>query len=274
MGETMYSMRFLCTLTVLGFILITSAAHSQRRGHPTSVLSVIDDIKVLAFVTLEGKRILHVTKNRDKSNEYRFYLADLGGQHAGLSAGNHIIYILYKAARTAYLNRKEHRSLLYLRVILAHEIAHDVLRHSKYRSSAKELAADRLGIILWKRLGWDCSFWVQFYETRQKRGITLEKYPTDLHLLQAQNLCPEAEEHKRREAKERQIQAEQRRRAIQIKRAEERKRTEELRRAEERKRAEELRRAEEYKREAMKEELRELKLLEQQLKLQSRPDSK
>ena len=210
-------MRFLCTFTVLGFILIASAAHSQRRGHPTSVLSVIEDIKVRGFVTLEGRRILRVTKNRDKANDYRFYLADSGDQWAGMAVGNHVIYVVYKYAKTAYLNRKGHRSLLFLRVILAHEIAHDILRHSKYRSSAKELAADRLGIILWKRLGWDCSFWVQLYEGRQERGITSKSHPTDLHLLQAENLCPEAEEHKKRKAKERQIQAEQRNRVYKSK---------------------------------------------------------
>jgi len=248
-------MRFLCTLTVLGFILIASVAHSQRRGHPPSII-VIDNTKVRAFVTTEGRKILAVTKNRDKANEYRFYLADFGDLGwAGAASGNHVIYIRYKEARNAHLNRNRQWDLLALRKILAHEIAHDILRHSKYghTSSAKELGADRLGIILWKRLGWDCSFWVQGYEVKQKRGITSKLHPTDLRLLQAQNLCPEAEEHKRREAKERQIQAEQRHREIQIKRAEE------------------LRRTEERKREAMKEELREFELLEQQLKQLSPP---
>jgi len=258
-------MRFLCTLTVLGFILIAFSAHSQRRGHP-SFITVIDDVKIQAFVAVEGRKILAVTKNRNKAKDYRFYLAEFKGRPwAGMAVGNRVVYVIYKYAKTAYLNRKEHRSLLFLRVILAHEIAHDILRHSKYRSSAKELAADRLGIILWKRLGWDCSFWVQLYEGRQERGNTSKSHPTDLHLLQAENLCPEAEEHKKRKAKERQIQAEQRNRVIQIKRAEELRRAEELIRAEEYKRAKELKTAEERKREAMKEELRELKLLEQQL---------
>ncbi len=68
------------------------------------------------------------------------------------------------------------------------------------------------------------------------RALTDTLHRTDLQLLQAKNLCPEAEEHKRREA-----------RAIQIKRAEE------------------LREVEDHRRKALKEELRELELLEQQL---------
>jgi len=191
-------MRFLCTLTVLGFILITSAAHSQRRGYPPSI-TVIDDTKVRSFVAIEGRKILAVTKNRDKAKEYRFYLADSGGRWAGMATGNHVIYVHYKYAKTAYLNRKSSWDLLSLRAILAHEIAHDILRHSKYghRSSAKELAADRLGIILWKRLGWNCSFWVDVYEGNKQIGFTSITHRTDLHLLQAQELCPEAEDRKK-----------------------------------------------------------------------------
>lgn len=263
-------MRILCALTVLGFLLIASAAHSQRRGHPSSVLSVIADNKVRAFVTLEGRRILRVTKNRDKAQEYRFYLAEFKNpDKAGSATGNYKIYINYKRARKAFLYRNRRSLLLSLRKVLAHEIAHTVLNHSKYSSSsAKELAADRLGITRWKRLGWDCSFWVRGFASMQRKGMTYPNHPTSLRLLQAQEQCPEAEEHKKREARERQIQADQRHRAIQLKRAKE------LRRAEKYKRAEELKAAEERKKEAMKEELRELKLLEQQLKLQSRPDSR
>ena len=195
----MYIMRFLCTLTVLGFILIASTAHSQRIGHP-SFITVIDDVKVQAFVAVEGRKILAVTKNRNKAKDYRFYLAEFKGRPwAGMASGNHIIYIRYKDARNAHLNRNRQSYLPVLRQILAHEIAHDILRHPNYRSysSAQELAADRLGIILWKRLGWDCSFWVRVYENMKERGITDTLHRTDLQLLQAKNLCPEAEDRKR-----------------------------------------------------------------------------
>ena len=202
MGKSEYSMRFLVTLTVLGFILIPSSAHSQHRGHPPSI-TVIDDAKVQAFVTIEARKILAVTKNRNKANDYRFYLAEHleieDRRLAGISVGNHIIYIRYKEARNAHLNRNRQWYLLALRRILAHEIAHDILRHPNYRSysSAQELAADRLGIILWKRLGWDCSFWVRSYENMKERGITDTLHRTDLQLLQAKNLCPEAENRKK-----------------------------------------------------------------------------
>ncbi len=216
-------MRFLVTLTVLGFILIAFSAHSQRRGHP-SFITVIDEVKVQAFVAIEGRKILAVTKNRNEAKDYRFYLAEFEDRPwAGMASGNHIIYILYKDARNAHLNRNRQWYLPVLRQILAHEIAHDILRHPNYRSysSAQELAADRLGIILWKRLGWDCSFWVRSYENMKERGITDTLHRTDLQLLQAKNLCPEAEDRKR---------------------------------------------------EAMNKELRELELLEQQLKQSSPPN--
>jgi hypothetical protein len=191
-------MRILYTLTVLGFILIASAAHSQRRGHP-SFITVIDDIKVQAFVAIEGRKILAVTKNRNKAKDYQFYLAEFEDRPwAGMASGNHIIYIRYKEARNAHLNRNR-QWYFALRRILVHEIAHDILRHPNYRSysAAQELAADRLGIILWKRLGWDCSFWVWGYENMKERGITDTLHRTDLQLLQAKNLCPEAEDRKR-----------------------------------------------------------------------------
>jgi len=204
-GKSENSMRFLGTLTVLGFILNASSAHPQRKGHPPSI-TVIDDAKVQAFVAIEGRKILAVTKNRNKAQDYRFYLAEFEDPTwGGAAGGNHIIYIRYKEARNAYLNRNRQWYLLALRLILAHEIAHDILRHSKYGhlSVAMELGADRLGILLWKRLGWDCSFWVRINESQKERGITDTFHRADLQLLQAKNLCPEAEDRKRREAKER-----------------------------------------------------------------------
>jgi len=72
-------MRHLCTLAVLGFFLIACAPQPQSRGasfqsHSPEIISIIDDLKIQSFVTMEGRRILQVTGNRDQNREYRFYL--------------------------------------------------------------------------------------------------------------------------------------------------------------------------------------------------------
>jgi len=206
-------MRHLGTLAVLGFFLIACAPQPQSRGasfpsRPPEIISIIDDLKIQSFVTMEGRRILQVTDNRDQKREYRFYLAQFKNPNwIGAAAGSHVIYVQIKAARNAYLNRQVF--LPGLRRILAHEIAHDLLNHAENRnnSAAEELAADRLGIILWKRLGWDCSYWIQRYETKQKIGVTSTLYPTGLQLRQARRLCPEAEERKRDDLKKEFLEA-------------------------------------------------------------------
>lgn len=196
-------MRHLSTLAVLVFFLIACGPQPRpreafRRPRFPDIISVVDDLKIQAFVTMEGRRILQVTSNRDQNREYRFYLAKFKNHNwIGAAVGSHVIYVQIKAARKAYLNR-----LLFLpglRRILAHEIAHDLLNHPKNRSNSavEELEADRLGIILWKRLGWDCSYWIERYEAKQKKGITSTLYPTELQLRQARALCPGEEEHKR-----------------------------------------------------------------------------
>lgn len=81
------------------------------------------------------------------------------------------------------------------------------IQKNRNNSAAEELEADRLGIILWKRLGWDCSYWIQQYETKQKKGITSTLYPTELQLRQARSLCPEAEERKRDDLKKELLEA-------------------------------------------------------------------
>ncbi|MFQ6011626.1 MAG: TonB family protein [Nitrososphaerales archaeon] len=197
-------------LTSLLLLQFSNLLWAQGAGEPNrtgaspysrspEIISVIDDLEVRAFVTKEGRRILEVTQNSDLIQEYQFFLAVFNSSHfAGLSSGNHIIHVNIDVARKAYFNRNRYAHLLSLRRILAHEIAHDILNHAKagHRSVKKELDADRLGIILWKRLGWDCSFWVLGYESKQESGITSSLYPPELQLRQAKALCPEAEERK------------------------------------------------------------------------------
>ena len=202
-GGIGWSMRLLCTLAISGLFLSACAPQPHRTGslhHPGSpdIVSVVDDLEIREFVTVEGLKILRATKNRDRNGKFRFYLAKFKNPNwMGAAAGSHIIYVQINAARKAYLNRNLY--LPDLRRILVHEIAHDLLNHptTLKNSTAEELEADRLGIILWKRLGWDCSYWIQLYKIKQKKGITSKLYPTDLQLRQARDLCPEAEERKR-----------------------------------------------------------------------------
>ncbi len=201
-------------LTSLLFLHISSLLWAQGVGAPRrtgasppprspEIVSVVGDLEIQSFVTKEERWILEVSRNSDLVQEYQFYLAVFNSPHfAGLSSGNHIVHVNTEVARKAYVDRNRYASLLSLRRILAHEIAHDVLNHARIgpRSVAKELEADRLPITLWKRLGWDCSFWVLGYEAKQKSGITSSLYPTELQLRQARALCPEAEDRKREQS--------------------------------------------------------------------------
>ncbi len=92
-------MRYLGTLAVLGFFLIACAPQSQRRGasfqsRSPEIISIIDDLKIQSFVTMEGRRILQVTGNRDQNRDYRFYLAQFKNPNwIGAAAGSHVIYV-------------------------------------------------------------------------------------------------------------------------------------------------------------------------------------
>ena len=105
-------MRHLCTLAILGFFLIACTPQPQRRGaffqpHSPEIISIIDDLKIQSFVTMEGRRILQVTGNRDQNREYRFYLAQFKNPNwIGAAAGSHVIYVQIKAAIMLILTAK------------------------------------------------------------------------------------------------------------------------------------------------------------------------
>jgi len=84
------------------------------------------------LVEQEAHRILSVTENAGQESHYQFHLAnfDAAGKRlrgaAGVSLGNGQIYIDKKVANRALTDKE---SLQFLRLVLAHEIAHDVADH-------------------------------------------------------------------------------------------------------------------------------------------------
>jgi len=192
------------------------------------------------LVEEEAHRILSVTEDAGQEDHYQFHLAnfDAAGKKLqgsiGVSLGDGQIYIDEGVARSA-LNDEER--LQFLRLVLAHEIAHDVADHQPNQKAlvdtfnilnsigygmsyvpgpvgwagaaiswatylggtvsvhlyarSQELEADKLGIEYWKSLGWDCQYWVKWFQTLSDSGHEGDfHHPTEGRLEQAEELCP------------------------------------------------------------------------------------
>lgn len=78
-----------------------------------------------------GQRVLAVSENRDTAALYRFVLADMTKEgFAGLSAGDHLIYVNYEIASRAASAGRDSGYTTFLLMVLAHEIGHDVMGHA------------------------------------------------------------------------------------------------------------------------------------------------
>jgi hypothetical protein len=186
---------------------------------PALLLPTIKDDRLEAFIAEEAQQILRVSGNAHKADRYKFYLAKFPRDDIlGLSSGEHRIFINYQLTRLA----REHTGSLWLfRHTLVHEIAHDVLGHAKdeqlaslnavrqsharikgadlglplfisYRnySTAAELAADETAMEYWKKIGWDCSIWINLFRSFLDRGYMGDPdHPTNERLTQAMRNC-------------------------------------------------------------------------------------
>lgn len=181
-------------------------------------LPTVQDNRIDEMVRSEAARIMTVSEDWDNFSKYQFLLADFPRKDIlGMSVGNRRIYISYRLASLA-LTDSSHRWLL--RQTVAHEIAHETAGHAKREgdtwfnrapftwaasgrqvglpwyvrlynySSEKELEADRIGLVYWKKLGWDCRIWVEILENFQNQGYSGDIFhPTDRRLQQAKNVC-------------------------------------------------------------------------------------
>jgi len=201
-------------LFLLVALILLSGATTGR-----SNIRAIKSPRLQAFVNLEAQRMLAVTPNAGLTNSYRFYLGHGKGKGwAGLSFGNHVIYLDYSVVKAGFMGT---RGLKSFRIVLAHEIGHDVAGHrannaaianianaawvfgqdvgnvarligqvaNELYSRSAELEADRLGIEYWKRLGWDCKEWVYSLERGLEAGIGDFHHPPEVRLRQAADLC-------------------------------------------------------------------------------------
>lgn len=178
------------------------------------------EAKASLLVTKLGRIILTVTEHRDQADQYQFRLAALAPNGiAGVSVGNHMIYVDKGIAQRALTDE---RWETLLRMILTHEIAHEIAGHApnpravatafrvgrpsgevvslwgggpitvSLYSRDQELEADRKAIAYWKRLGVPCSLWLERFEALADRGITGDfAHPTEGRLEQANRLCAE-----------------------------------------------------------------------------------
>lgn len=105
--------------TLLCLIVLFASACAAT----TTSISTIPDASVERFVQEEAVAILGVTEQTRPLSAYRFLLTD---KTMGASAGNGEIYVNYTVAQRA---TKDMGMRWFLRFILAHEIAHDVLGH-------------------------------------------------------------------------------------------------------------------------------------------------
>jgi len=195
------------------FLLIALVFSSGPTAYGQSKIRVIRSPRLQAFVEREAKRMLAVTPNSRLTSSYRFYLANMNW--AGLSFGNHVIYLDYSMVKAGFLGT---RGLTSFRITLAHEIGHDLAGHRANKvaianmanaaqgyvgnwanvarviandiySRSAELEADRLGIKYWKRLGWDCKEWVYRFERSLRAGTRSYHHLPELRLRQAADLC-------------------------------------------------------------------------------------
>jgi len=201
------------------FVIFLSLVISSCTLHPGLFLPLVSDDRLETFVAEEAARILLVSDHAHKTALYSFYLVNFPRKDIlGLSIGGHRIFISYDLTRRAY----EHNGYLWLfRHTLAHEIAHDVLGHSKKErapsvnavsrspgqikgrdlglpplisvrnySLASELEADRKAIEYWQKIGWDCRIWIELFRGFLDRGYTGDStHPTEERLTQASSLC-------------------------------------------------------------------------------------
>jgi hypothetical protein len=208
---------------IMCFALILSSACAS---FPAFLFPTVTDERLEAFMFDEASKLLKVTENAHNTTLYKFFLANFPREDIlGLSIGEHRIFISYELTRRAY----EHNGYLWLfRHTLAHEIAHDVLGHSKNErasnintvsrspgiiegrdlglppfislrnySLASELAADRKAIEYWQKIGWDCRILIELFREFLDQGYTGDpSHPTEKRLTQASSLCDSGPLHK------------------------------------------------------------------------------
>jgi len=227
-------------LFLLSVLVFSSGASAYRQPNIRAIRSPL----LQKFVNLEAKRILAVTPNAGLTSSYRFYLAHLRKRGwAGLSFGNHVIYLDYSMVKAGFLGT---RGLKRFRMVLAHEIGHDVAGHRVNKAAianvfnagravgqgtssvqgivgivvnlighvaldlygrSAELEADRLGIEYWKRLGWNCKEWVYSFERGLDSGAGDYHHPPVVRLRQAADLCLPPNEKPRIDTKVKQYEA-------------------------------------------------------------------
>jgi predicted Zn-dependent protease len=184
-------------------------------------IPTVADTKLENYITAIGLEIVGVSEHRERWASYRFKLSDFARRDIlGFSAGNQIIFISHELSRLAY-ESEYYRWLL--RHTLAHEIAHDVLRGEirtgpdpdyatvglansvtsrdlgisdwiEFRpySRSVELAADRKGMEYWRKLGWDCAYWVSLFVNFTALGYEGDvDHPTKERLDLAIQTCSE-----------------------------------------------------------------------------------
>ena len=167
---------------------------------------------------MEARAILDLNGDTESSADYHFILSDFPRQDTlGMSVGDRRIYISYKLGASALYDA---HYLWLLRQTIAHEIAHETAAHAKREggrwynrfpfawgasgsevalpwyvrvhnySMDKELEADRVGLLYWKKIGWDCRIWVEILEDFERRGYRGDSsHPTSDRLGQARSLC-------------------------------------------------------------------------------------
>ena len=176
-------------------ILIVGCAQPSRMAYPPADpvpegTVRFNDVEVRAFVTMEARKILEKV-GTEWVHDYRFYLVQFDDAFvAAKSFGGGLIDVDYDMALRAHRHRENESELWPLRVVLAHEIGHDLLDHTDEGDQIrKELEADRVGIELWKKMGWDCSYWIRVYQIWIESGVQVSDRSLPLGLKQAQELC-------------------------------------------------------------------------------------
>lgn len=108
--------------SITTFSLVLVGCASTLPNIPT-----VRDQRAQELVERMGQQTLAVSENAAKSHLYKFHLASLSPKAiAGMSAGNHVIYIDHDlAAKALYLEGYK----LSLQKVIAHEIGHDVSNH-------------------------------------------------------------------------------------------------------------------------------------------------
>ena len=202
--------RFYLSLTLGSFVFFGCSIQPKLPG-------VVNET-VESVVRMEAAAILEVSEDRENFARYYFFLSDFPRQDTlGMSVGDRRIYISYKLAASALHDPQQ---LWLLRQTIAHEIAHETAAHAKREggrwfnripfawgasgseiglpwyvrvhnySTDKELEADRIGLVYWKKIGWDCRIWVEILENFERQGYRGDStHRTSDRLRQARTLC-------------------------------------------------------------------------------------